>query len=324
MEFKKVAHDKDGGILELEYSGMVNYNVDGSKLEEMIDKFMVQFTHHNNMIRNVQFIRTILKDSTEKLLQLNYKGLGVEKNVKYENGELALYEAKEKYDLIEEDNCFITKYTPDNNLVFDIKDANNTKVEHYNINNISKRVENTLYEIDDLKHPDFIKLNHTAKIIVEMYKLFYNENPDFSSPNINIKIQTMLSILNEFNISLNDYYSFSPVGKKKIPVSISLDSFINELFPLGEIKNVSDPVRLTNDVASIIICAGETIREVITDKEKEEMALINLSKIIYAARYSLSFVNNPSEVAKYTDCLESEISEGMKIVKKINDKINNN
>ncbi len=40
------------------------------------------------------------------------------------------------------------------------------------------------------------------KVLIEIYKLFYNENPDFSLSNTSIKVQTMMSILAQFGITL--------------------------------------------------------------------------------------------------------------------------
>ena len=72
-------------------------------------------------------------------------------------------------------------------------------------------------------------ISDDSKIIIEVYKLFYNQDPDFSDKNIGIKIQAMLSILSEFGVSISDY-SFSLCGSKNITMSINLSNLIYELF----------------------------------------------------------------------------------------------
>ena len=40
-----------------------------------------------------------------------------------------------------------------------------------------------------------ISINRESKIFIEIYRLFYKENPNFDEQKINLKIQTMLFIL---------------------------------------------------------------------------------------------------------------------------------
>ena len=179
-----------------------------------------------------------------------------------------------------------------------------------------------LQEIYYLSHAKPIELDQDSKVIVEVYKLFYNKNPDFSNKNINIKIQTMLSILAEFYISVGDY-GFSLSGKRNIPMSMNLSNLVYELFPLGEIKEIDNPIQLREDAKKTISIVGEGIRNTIDSTDNQEEALITISKVIHAARYNLSSTASIEDVAKYTDCSSDEVESSMKLVKRINTKIHN-
>ena len=132
----------------------------------------------------------------------------------------------------------------------------------------------------------------------------------------------MLSILAEFYISVGDY-GFSLSGKRNIPMSMNLSNLVYELFPLGEINEIDNPIQLREDAKKTISIVGEGIRNAIDSTDNQEEALITISKVIHAARYNLSSTASVEDVAKYTDCSSDEVESSMKLVKRINTKISN-
>ena len=316
VQFNGQVQDKNGGTFEFRYEGIENdSNIDTDKVQELISKFMNQIIYHGNMVRNVSFLRTILKDYNEKLLVLSYQDNEIKENVKFDNSHMFLFEKSEF------DDGLMVKYTPKDNISFMFTDCENNKINYSNIENISDRITKVLREIDSLNRTKFIELNQDSKLIIEIYKLFYNENPDFSDNNINIKMQTMMFILSEFGIVANDSYGFSLYGKKKIPMSLSLSNLIYELFPLGEIKDIDNPFELANDRKRIITIVGENIRNIINDIDNKEEILITISKVIYAIRYGISASADTNDIAKYTNCPKNEVESSIKLVKKIDNRI---
>ena len=317
VEFNVCIQEKNGDSFEFKYNGTPkNDNIDKNKVQELITKFMNKY--HGDMVTNVKFLRTILRDYDERLLVISYQNGEMKETIKFVNSHISLFEKRDKDSELAEN--FIVKFTPSDNISFMFTDANNKVIDYSNIENISDRITKVLQEIYYLSNAKPIELDQDSKVIIEVYKLFYNENPDFSDKNINIKIQTMLSILAEFNISVGDY-GFSLSGKRNIPMSMNLSNLVYELFPLGEIKEIDNPIQLREDAKKTISIVGEGIRNAIDSTDNQEEALITISKVIHAARYNLSSTVSIEDVAKYTDCSSDEIESSMKLVKRINIKI---
>ena len=314
VEFNECIQEKSGDSFEFRYEGTPKSdNIDKTKVQELITKFMNKY--HGDMVTNVKFLRTILRDYDEKLLVISYQNGEVKETIKFDNSHISLFEKRDK-------DSIIVKFTSSDNINFIFTDANNNVVDYSNIKNISDRITKVQQEIYYLSNAKPIELDQDSKVIVEVYKLFYNENPDFSDKNINIKIQTMLSILAEFYISVGDY-DFSLSDKRNIPMSMNLSNLVYELFPLGEIKDIDNPIKLTEDAKETISIVGEGIRNAIDSTDNQEEALITISKVIHAARYNLSYTASIEDVTKYTDCSSNEIESSMKLVKRINTKIFN-
>ncbi len=321
VEFNKCIQEKNGASFEFQYKGTPKReNLDKNRIQELIAKFMNKY--HGDMVTNVKFLRTILKDYDERLLVISYKNGMVKETIKFDNSHISLFEKNEKETDNEFANSFSVRFTTGDNVSFMFTDANNNVIDYSSIKNISDRITKVLQEIYYLSHVKSIELNQDSKVIVELYRLFYNESPDFSDNNINIKIQTMLSILAEFNISVGDY-AFSLSGKRNIPMSMSLSNLVYELFPLGEVKDIDNPIELSEDAKKTISVVGEGIRNAIDSINNPEEALITISKVIHAARYNLSSATSLEDVAKYIDCSSDEVESSMKLVKKINSKIHN-
>ena len=319
VEFNECIQGKNGDIFEFKYNGTPkNDNIDKNKVQELITRFMNKY--HGDMVTNVKFLRTILKDYDERLLVISYQNGEVKETIKFVNSHISLFEKRDKDSELAEN--FIIKFTPSDNISFMLTDTNNKVIDYSNLKNISDRITEVLQEIYYLSHAKPIELDQDSKVIVEVYKLFYNKNPDFSNKNINIKIQTMLSILAEFYISVGDY-GFSLSGKRNIPMSMNLSNLVYELFPLGEIKEIDNPIQLREDAKKTISIVGEGIRNTIDSTDNQEEALITISKVIHAARYNLSSTASIEDVAKYTDCSSDEVESSMKLVKRINTKIHN-
>lgn len=319
VEFNECIQGKNGDSFEFRYEGTPKSDgIDKNKVQELITRFMNRY--HGDMVTNVKFLRTILRDYDERLLIISYQNGEVKETIKFDNSHISLFEKTDKDSKFDE--SFIVKFTPSDNISFMFTDTNNNVIDYSNIKNISDRITKVLQEIYYLSHAKSTELDQDSKVIVEVYKLFYNENPDFSDKNINIKIQTMLSILAEFYISVGDY-GFSLSGKRNIPMSMNLSNIVYELFPLGEINEIDNPMQLREDAKKTISIVGEGIRNAIDSTDNQEEALITISKVIHAARYNLSSTASIEDVAKYTDCSSDEVESSMKLVKRINKKISN-
>lgn len=323
ITIRKIKGYEDGTVFEFRYEGIPFEVYDEEKSEELIGKFLNKKTLHRDMLRNVAYIRTILNSSKEKLLVIHYKDRDNEETVKYDNGILSFYEGK-KYD-DESLNYMKVKFQPNDELKISFSDFEDKQIIEYpNIKDTKNQFDEMVDHINSLVNVKPVYLNNDTKAIIETYKLFYDENPDFSKEDINIKIQTMLSILAQFDISFGDYSFYI---NERMPESLTLLQMVNRLFPLGEVTVIEDPVKLKETAKETIRIVGETIRETIGNNQDVNEALITISKTIYAGRYNLvSVYDDIEKLVEYPNInlTYSEANSSTQLVKRIKKKLDDN
>ena len=315
ISIRKVLNFTKGSI-EVRYNGIPNNNADLDKIDALLEDF-INNHRHNYMIENVSIVRTILKDCEEKLLVIFYQDEKGSELVKYNNSNLILYERNKCEENSEHFDRYKIKYESPYGIKLDYNNHETDMVDYPGIELVSKEITEIIGQIYYLKNAKAIVLDIDDKAIIEIYKLFYNENPDFSSKDINIKIQTMMSILAEFGIYLGDDYGFSLWKKAKMPISFNLEQRVNKLYPLGEVRSLEDSVKLAEDPKKIIKIVGETIRETISNEQNQSEALITISKVIHAERYCLSFGSDVKKLSDFTDRTTDEVESSIKLVKRI-------
>lgn len=322
INFSKYKEYESGEKFSFRFEGNnFNQNIDKEKVEKLIDSFVNEYGRHKDMLRNISFLRTILKGFKEKLLVVEYSDINNQEIVKYDNGILFLYNCKNKIEA--KDNSLNAEFTLGKGLNISITDFDEDSIIDYpNSKEISEQFSKLIQHISLLKNAKAINLDMDSKILIEIYKLFYNENPNFSISNINVRIQTMMSILAQFGISLGDDYAFSLWGKVKMPISLNLEQLVNKLFPLGEITSIDEPIKLAEEPKRIIKIVGECVREIINDGYNKDEALITISKVIHAGRYSLSSAANVEELSKFTNRSQNEVESSIRLVKCIEKKLN--
>lgn len=316
LELSEKSINKDGTVFKFRYIGDPKKNkIDEENIRKLISRFMTQIQHYN-VFKDIAFIRTILKDYDEQLFVLEYKENNKEEIIRYLFSTLYEYEMKETYE--DESKNYKINYK-----LSDGSDTN--KIEYTNVDIMSKKMSSFFNKIAMLNGIKPIIPNQNLNIIIEIYKIFYNEFPNFSDKNINKRIQAMMSILAEFGVCVNNYYSFVPYDNKE-PMSLSLWQDIDEMFPVGEIKNIDDLIKIDTYYKDIIETAGEEIRNYINDYVNKDEILSNMSKLIYTANYNLSSLNDENLVNAIdrTEIEKDEALAGAKVIKKINSRLQKN
>ncbi len=297
-----------------------NPNIDKEKINKLLDNF-INSKSHTNMLRNVTFIRTILKEFEEKLLIVEHSDKTSQEIVKYDNGNLFFFNYQNKNNRRE--NLTTAEFS-NRKLNVSFSDyAKNSIIDYPNYDSVNQQFNKLMMHIHLLKNAKPVSLNRDSKALIEIYKLFYSENPNFSLSNINIKVQAMMSILAQFGITLENDYSFSLLGKNKVPNSLYLEQLVNQLFPLGEITDIDNPIKLADNPKKIIKIVGECVREAIYDKDNKDDALITISKVIHAGRYNLSTNSNVEKLSAFTNQTQNEVETSIRLVKRIKEKLNN-
>lgn len=308
------------GRFEVKYNGIPSDKADLDKIDALLDDF-INNHRKNYMIENVSIVRTILKDCEEKLLVIFYQDEKESELVKYDNANLFLYEKSKREENSKYYDRYKIKYEPTKGIKLDYNNHETDVADYPGIELVSKEITKMMTQIYYLKNAKAIVLDTDDKLLIEIYNLFYNENPDFSSKDINIKVQTMMSILAAFGISLGDNYGFSLWEKEKMPISLDLEQRVNKLYPLGKVSNLENSVKLAEDPKKIIKIVGETIREVITYNQNQNEVLITISKIIHARRYCVSFNSDIKNLSEFTGRTTNEVESSIKLVKMIETRI---
>lgn len=289
----------------INYEGITEINNnDLSDLNNLLTDFV---NNHNrvDMVTNVRILATIFKNFNNMKLEVFSHYNGVSENIRYKNDELLYYEK-----VIISKGCKFEYYNL-NGIKFEC-DKQGSKVV---ISLLTEMVEQ-LYFLKQFKKYD---LNTDDKILIEIYRLFYNENPDFSDKNINIKIQTMMSILVQFNISLSEY-SFTLWKNSKIPTSEDLNMQINKLYSFGKIKNEDNYIVLSEEAKMVIKTVSKSLNELINNNENFLEKLMLISRIIYISRYRISLDTDIQEIAKIAEVLQEDVLLCRSLVKKVENK----
>ena len=275
----------------------------------------------NNMLENVTALRTILSDCQEKLLVISYEDEKGKELVKYDYTKLFYFEKTKKIDNEFGNDKYTLKYDSDDGIGIEYY-SDEDILEYSNVQNFTKEIKSIMEHIKALSDVKSVTLYDNEKELIEIYKLFYKENPDFSSKDIKVKVQTMMSILAEFGITLDCDYSFDLMGKKKMPLSLKFEEMVQKMYPLGVISEVKDNVKLAEEPKKIIRIVGDSIRDVISLEDDMNDALITISKVIYAGRYNLSSKADISEIAEFTNQSVDDVEASVQLVKRIEHKIN--
>lgn len=308
------------GSIGIRYNGILNDNANLDKINALLEDF-INNHRHNYMIENVSIVRTIFKDCEEKLLVIFYQDETCSELVKYDNSNLSLYEKSKREENSEHFDRYKIKYESPYGIKIDYNNREIDMSNYLGIELVSKEINEIIKQIYYLKNAKAVVLDTDDKSLIEIYKLFYNEKPDFSSRDINIKIQTMMSILAEFGISLGDDYAFSLWGKVKMPVSLNLEQRVNKLYPLGEVGSIENSVKLASEPKKIIKIVGECIRETILNEQNQTEALIIISKVIHAGRYCISSNSDVKKISEFTKCTTDAVETSVSLVKRIKTKI---
>jgi len=297
------------------FIGTEKNNIDYDKLLRNIDNCFNSSRSYDNMSQNIAWIRTLLNNFDEEYLEVNLLANDKIQTIKYIDKNLALYE-------LEENNNLLVKYEMNKELNISLTNSATKKIDYYfNLETI-KKINEKLKELNNLQKISIVNLTDEDKALCLIYKLFYGEYPNFNSKNINIKIQSMMAILIEFGICLNDNISFR-MNYKKIPISLYLQQKIIKLTPLGKIESIDNSIKLSKYTTEVVKIVATSIKEFIPNDYDEEEVLPKISSIIYTKANMVPSRAKENEIVKASTCSEKSVKAVLKLTKKIDNKIKN-
>lgn len=298
--------------IEVRYEGLTRHqDIDISQLDNELEEF-IHAKCRNDMLKNIMMIRTILDSIEEKSLVVSYEDENTLEMVKYDCTNLYFYQKQRK------DKTLEIIYMP-NHGGLQIKDNYRDLEDYSTVQTVSKELVSAIDRIHDLTRVKKIILDENSKRMIEIYKVFYQENPNFQSKDINIRMQTMMSILNYFDLSVG--YDFCLLGKMMMPISLRLEQDVERLYPFDEIDEVEDNVSLVQEAKKEIEMIGQAIRENVSGRKELNEKLITTSRVLHAKRYNLPSNCQVDAISDFIGRTPSEVKSTIKLVKQINDKI---
>lgn len=289
-------------------------NVKEEEVKDLLDAFLYQ-SDHQDMVNSVSGLRTIFKDYDEESLMVTIFREGGSEVVVYENGELFSYSKTVpliygRCEFTYDSSGLKCSYNDDNNN-FEAFDTTNELFKY--------EIDTVMRDVSFLSNVKQKELSYEDKKLIEIYRRFYEEEPDFASYDINEKVQSMLCILSCFpSTKLN--YTIDWPKESKYPESLSSRWNLNNLLPIGKIDNLEIENVLPNSTQRVIETIGNEVRGAL-GKKYDTRDLINLSKIMYLYM-NYNNKNNVSDRMEHVlDCDLSQISLGACLVASLNNKI---
>ena len=275
------------------------------------------------MVENVRVIRTILNGCKENMLTILYEDKNGSEYVNYCFSNLVDF--KKRLKIYNNGSIYEISYTTCGGVTLNYNNFESDLAQYNGFCLISNEITEIIKHIHNLKNIKGVILGINDLEIIELYKLFYNENPDFSKKDIYIRVQAMIFILAEYGITLDGDYGFSVYGEK-MPISLDLQQRVNRLYSLGKVSSIKNNIKINEQTKKVIKIIGDEIRKTIINEQNQNEALIKISKVIHALRYQLPKENDVYEnfITEITKCSTDEVDSCMKLLKRIVNKVDEN
>ena len=260
-EFRERSSFNDGSYFILIYDG-IPIDVDEEErgeIERKLRDFMNNEEIHNDVIKNIAFIRTIFIDYDEQYLYIKYHNKVKDEFVEYRNKNLTIHEVKDKTRSLHE----IYKYK--RNIRTSLKDIGPIGVGE-----------------DEYK-------------LIEYYNCFFNIHPNFANNKMHIVFQCMNLILKRFGIDIinvDDYIYDEELG---INISPTLDKKIIDLFPYGVIRRTGYDKGISIEEKEKIKAIGRIINDSIEGVERLK-GLIKVTKLLCPKENELGNIDKLKEM----------------------------
>ena len=294
ISITKISEEKNKKFIEIRYSGIPKDNALSLENAENLIEVFLDSNRYNDMVEIITNIRTILRNCDEKSLTILYQTENSSELIEYGDSSLLMYE-KETKDRVK------FKYEKDTGINVDLNDS---KYDYATAEKLNNEIVKTFQYISSLKNVKNLTLDEDDKRLIKIYNLFYGENIDFASSDVEMKIQSMLSILAGFGIPLADDYAFNS--------SLSLEQKIKRLYPFGKVIDSIDDIKLDESFQNKIEIIGKYINNSIEDEPNKDEALINISKTIYANRYGANLEKSAESTTKLVKIIKNKIAQQKK------------
>lgn len=319
--------DKDfnlpnGDVITLHYKGLkTKQEIEQNDVEFRIQAFITNHWHENT-IENIESIRTILRHCQEKSLIILCKTnpRNVTEEITYADSSLISYKEENKtYHINWNTNTGINlTYLTHNDPKESITDYEGLKAAKDNIGEILDKI----YKLQQATH---FSISRHQIAMIEAYREFYGENPDFSEKDIDIKIQMMTFILSHMTC-YGCYFDypfrlFKFKSGDKMPYSCELEKeLISTLYPYGKIEDdfkfQYGDKHLRRDIKAV----GETIKEFAKDGDLIK-TLMSINALLYVKLFRCWESDPIEDIANQAGITTNEVKDNEQLMDSINKKL---
>lgn len=292
-------YKNEKGELSIQFIGETNKTKE--ETNRILDICFKELSNLSEPVEIVTLIRTIFQSNKEKELKVLIKDNDNQKELSLKFMETKLTELNQK-----KDNSWIIDYKINEELNVYPLDKIDEKAVANTYTSIS--VLSLIDSLNDIKPKE---LNNYEKRMCAIYKSFYDEYPDFSKEETNIKIQAMSALLlYTHKIILEKNFELTTYKGKNVPFSPSLNKMSINLIPFGKINDINELEDLDDYLKKLIIAIKSVIKEITPEGEDELDTIINLSYIFYLTKGKLAISSNKkiSEIVSKTEYSKEELT----------------
>lgn len=317
---------KDGS-LEFKYSTLSSkYHFQKNKLTKILTNIFNDRTTVPTLIETTKTIKTIFREIDELSLEIYINKDKELEGLMYYQGNLVSY----SYQLYSSEKAPIDifmdySYTPKKRVQAEltITDSDGNLKNPSQYQNIFYQKIEIIQQLQQVKPTVLSTTNHR---LCAVYRLFYQENPNFSISETKQKTINMLTFLREFNISVEDKetnYNLTLNSKKDKLSSLTLLLELNELAPFGEITPEMSSIQLANWEKQTIKAIGKEIRHHMQKHSDPMKWFSNLVQINYIKKYYLPSKSSEQDIANFGNYQKDEVIKTLKLVKEIKKNVDN-
>lgn len=327
LKISRIWQNQDESQLEINYCGFPKDNsISKEKLEEVLNNIFYNREVAPSLADTATILKNIFRELEEHSLEIY-----VDKEKEYYEGAL-YYQGKltnysyHKISMTEEKADIEMNYTCTPKKGVQIKFTTNDNFQNeYNIAQYQNEFNECINTIQKLLNINIKKLYDYDKFICTIYRLFYQENPDFSKQEHRTKTQTMLAFLAEYDICIprnqHKFYSFNLRSNSSMLSSMDLICDLHDLAPLGEIPEEISSIQLPRSDEQTIEKVGQEIRKHMNKQENPIAWFVNLVRINYIKKNCLSSNSSTQDIAEYSNCSQDTVTNSLKLVRKIDKKV---
>lgn len=312
----------DWQSIKINFTGVpLKDDIDYESKKDFLTKLLNQNICLFSINNTIKYIRTVLRDYDEKEFKIKLITEEYWNIVEFKNKTIKSFNRKR----VDRDNLITYNFRFDeasgvNTSIFPkIGKICSANFLANNKENIKEETNNFYSLICNIEKTNQQHLCNNDKILLEMYKLFFCENPNLLDSNTIIKMHSMVGILNYFGICLPDDDITIPYSSSH-SVSVQTNYITNRLLPYNDSFDLIEPIELKKEYKNEISIISFMINEFLEKYDNNITILEIISQIVFVKERCVSSTKTIEDIIKtrYITCNNKElITDILNLIEKI-------